>query len=432
MAKTPVAKIVSKKHLARLERERRQRQFIIGGVIIIAVLILGSIAYGIMNEYLLTGIRPAAKVNGENIRVNDFVKQVHYTRYQIIQQYTQTYQLAQLFGSDPTYGSQFTQNLQQMQYQLSADFATQLGENTLDRMIKNKILEQEAKKLGITVSEEEITEAMQSAFSYYPNGTPSPTVTPTEVTTPTFSPITLAMITLTPTISKPTALPTEEIVPTATPDAGLSPTPSMTPYPTATEYTLEGFQKTVQDYLNELSDYKFTEEDLRDLFRYQLLTTKLLEAKTHDVQTTVEQVWARHILVADEDTANMVLKRWQNGEDWVKLAAEVSLDTSNKDRGGDLGWFSRGTMVAEFDATAFNLDPGSTSVPFKTQFGWHIIQVLGHQVRPLDAQALQEAKQTEFNKWLDEAAKGDGVEKFDTWQSVIPLDPDIPAELKSL
>jgi peptidyl-prolyl cis-trans isomerase C len=88
-----------------------------------------------------------------------------------------------------------------------------------------------------------------------------------------------------------------------------------------------------------------------------------------------EEVKAAHILVKTEDEAKAIIAKLDKGEDFATLAKENSQD-SNKDDGGDLGWFGPGRMVPEFEEAAFGLEKGAyTKTPVKTQFGFHIIKV---------------------------------------------------------
>jgi len=94
--------------------------------------------------------------------------------------------------------------------------------------------------------------------------------------------------------------------------------------------------------------------------------------------TVPEQVHARHILLRTEKQAWKVLRAVrQDRGSFAAQAARVSLDDSNKSRGGDLNWFSHGVMVKEFDDVVFDLKKGGLSLPIRTRFGWHVIELLG-------------------------------------------------------
>jgi peptidyl-prolyl cis-trans isomerase C len=105
------------------------------------------------------------------------------------------------------------------------------------------------------------------------------------------------------------------------------------------------------------------------------------------------EVHARHILVRtspDDEKASAEAKkkieatiaRLKKGEDFTKLAAEVTEDPSGKANGGDLGYFTKEQMVPEFTEVAFKLDKGQISEPVKTQFGWHVLKVEDKRVKP--------------------------------------------------
>ena len=110
---------------------------------------------------------------------------------------------------------------------------------------------------------------------------------------------------------------------------------------------------------------------------------KALYDQTVKAMKPEEEVHARHILVESEDEARKIAARIKGGEDFAKVAAEVSKDPGSKTEGGDLGWFSKERMVAPFAEAAFKLNAGQVSDPVKTQFGWHVIKVEEKRVKPV-------------------------------------------------
>ena len=89
----------------------------------------------------------------------------------------------------------------------------------------------------------------------------------------------------------------------------------------------------------------------------------------------VNEVHCAHILVKTEKDAQAVLERLNHGDRFANIAKEISLCPSKK-RGGDLGTFTRGRMVKEFEQAAFALQKGQVSPVVKTQFGYHVIKRL--------------------------------------------------------
>jgi len=87
------------------------------------------------------------------------------------------------------------------------------------------------------------------------------------------------------------------------------------------------------------------------------------------------EVHCAHILVKTEKEAQTVVERLNKGEKFSNVAKEVSICPSRKN-GGDLGTFTRGKMVKEFEQAAFALEKGQTSPIVKTQFGYHIVKRL--------------------------------------------------------
>jgi peptidyl-prolyl cis-trans isomerase C len=88
-----------------------------------------------------------------------------------------------------------------------------------------------------------------------------------------------------------------------------------------------------------------------------------------------DEIRASHILVADEAAANAIKAELDGGADFATIAKEKSIDPGAAN-GGDLGFFSKGMMVAPFETAAFALtDVGQVSAPVESQFGWHIIKL---------------------------------------------------------
>ncbi len=416
----------TRKHLARAERERLITRYILGVTIIVIVAVVGLLAYGFIDEAFIKPGQAVASVNDATITTEEFQTRVRYDRRQLVNQYISLVTTMQQFGTDTGFSAFFGNNLQQIEFQLANSEA--LGRGTLNNLIDEELVRQEATRRGISVSSEEIDEALQRAFGYFPDGEPTPTATFEPLATSTLTALQQNLVTATPTLTV-TQTPTALAEPTATSAEGEA-DPTQAPTPAT---TFEEYQASYQGVLDALAvEIEFTEADLRRLFEGLVLREKLREVITADLDPREEQVWARHILVEDEEAAKQLLERLESGEAWADLAAELSTDESNKDQGGDLGWFSRGRMVSDFEDMAFELDVGAISEPVETDFGWHVIQVLGHEERPVAPIEFEQFREQRFREWLADNRLASNVEILDTWMNRVPTDPSIPFNVQAI
>ncbi len=443
--------VMHKKHIARLERERKQSRMILYTFIGIVIAVILAIGYGYLYINYLQLKNPVAQVGETKILAGDFEARVRLQRQQLLGQYSMYKQYEQ-FGMD------VKAQLDQIQGML--DSSESLGQSVLDQMVNEEIIRKEAAKRGITASDAEIQAKIEDSFSYYPKGTPTPSVTPTQFFTPTIPAEAFAIVTITPT-SLPTLeatvtveataaatlaatdatatgapqatatfAPTETatIAPTLTPNFTPTITSTSTPAPTATPYTKEGFDKRFKTSQERLMKLGFADNVYRSFFETQILEEKLKDVIAADVAHSEDQVWARHILVADEATALAVVEKLKNGEDFATLAKTLSTDTGSGANGGDLGWFGKGKMVPEFEfeAAAFALKkPGDfTTTPVKSHLGFHIIQLIAKQTRPLTADEYQTARDKAFTDWLATVRKGYDVKTYDLWKQHVPTEPN--------
>ncbi len=416
MTRRAAAPRVTKKHLARAERERIQRRWILGGTIFTALAVIGLLVYGWVREAYILPREPVALVDGQPITTREFQERVRLIRLDLIGQYRNLQEFGLLLQGDPSFQSRIQQNLRQIQSQL--DSTAFLGLQALSELIEERLIQQEAQRRGITVSPDEVEAEVAADFGFYPLGTPTP------APTATIAPATQTARAATPS---PTAAPTA--TPSVSPTAGPSPTVTATlpPAPTPTPYTLEAYRADYRTWLDYLQQSGIGESSLRARYEARLWRQKLLQSFEPSVPREAEQVWLRHIVVADESAAAQVERLLLAGEPWESLAAQYSEDAASKEAGGDLGWRPRGTLLAEVEAVAFQLPVGAISEPVQTQSGWVVIQVLGREVRPLDDSQYSQAVQAAFEAWLGAQRAQSQIETKPFWVDRVPLQPTLAA-----
>ena len=419
----------NRKFLAQKEREDRQKRIIIISTISILVVVFGLIAYGVFDKYVVQPKIPVIEVESYSIYADEFEQQVKWVRRNLILQIDQTIQTFEQLGGTPELFAYFEQQLMTSITQLEQP--TQLGFDVVQSLMDDAIIRVEAEKMGIEVSDDDVDLEIQYAFGFFPDGTPTPAPTLEIEPTATLTSLQKSLIPPTPT-QEEVSEENQSVLPTITPQIEPTsvgePDPTATPLLIPTDYTIDLYEANYQEFLDNVNRDGIKTETVRDIIKMSILRSKMIKAITADVDTNQEHVWIRHILVLDEETALEVVGNLDAGESFVDLASEYSTDTSNLDQGGDLGWFSFGVMIPEFEVAAFELKIGEISEPVQTDFGWHILQSLGKEERQITGQAYDQLLNETFNNWLLE--KRVELEPYvnEDWASYVPSEPVLPPQ----
>lgn len=404
--KAKKAVIETRKQVYKRERERRRERQVYLALAFVAALILVVLGatYYRLNIAILD--QQIAVVNGTPILVRDYQARLRYDANSANQQIAQYENvLSQINPNDQTV-SQFAAYYQNLLNQEEANLAA-LPNTTLETMIDDELVKEEAKRRGISVAPAEIDSEIELQVKQglgYARPTLTPTIGPSPTATGTPTSTLTPTNTATPTWS-PTATPTLTQTLTATPTEG----PTSTPAPTQTALSPQAYQTQESKVRDTLAQENVGFDAFRKIVEAQLYRTKLNVELAKAIPTTEEQVHLRHIPVPSFDTAQKVETRLKGGEDFAKVAGDVSVDPSARTNGGDIGWFGRDQLTQlgqSFSDTAFSLPVMQISDPITTTTGdIDIIQVLQKDANhTLDPSQLQQKQSGALNQWLQTAS----------------------------
>lgn len=393
----------NRKFLAQKEKEDLQKRIIIIATISVLAIVFGLVVYGVIDRYVLTPKQTVISLEGETIKADEFEQHVRWQRRGRINEIGQILMTIQQLGNTPEVYSYFENQLMVSVNQLEQPLL--IGQEVLQVLSQELILRIEAQKLGIEIDDARIDKEIQLAFGFFADGTPTPQAT----------------------LEIPESTEGEEDD-TQPVDDDETPDPTATPLLIPTEYTEELFESNYQEFVDSLKDYGIKEKTVRDYVMMTVIHQEIRDIVTNDVEQTQEQVWIQHILVEDEETALEVLEKLDEGDEFDDLAAEYSLDQSNAESGGDLGWFGPGQMVLPFEVAAFALEEGEISDPIQTDYGWHILKSNGKEERLLEINAYEQLRNQAFSEWLTEKEAQYQPEINEKWSKFVPSEPSLPPD----
>jgi parvulin-like peptidyl-prolyl isomerase len=389
---------LTRKQASRIKREQRTERILVWGVIGVAVVVIGVLAYGFIVERVIKSRQAVATVGDTAITTAEFQARVRFARMQTTSELNYMYQ--QQRALDPTNpDAQFLleylqSNIVDLQSQLDPENALVIGEQSLEQLIQEQLVRQEAQARSISVSPQEVDVAIEQFFGY----DSSPVL---------------------PTLSPSTTLPL------APSDVVVS-EPTVTSPPTPTPMTEAEFEQRYDNFLKGLRNLNITEQQYRSWVESSLLLEKLQEQMTAEAPATADQVLLRYVTIDDEEKATEVAARLDAGEDFQTLLDELRADEEISAYGSELDWLPRASLETRFEKLvsdiAFSLPVGERSQPIPSEDGerFSVIEVLGHEERELDEYLRQQYADQAFQEWLDSQQM---LVERGTYSDRVPTDP---------
>ncbi len=376
MAKPSPPKELTRKQLARREKEKRLNRILIWSAVGVAALIILILGYGLLTELVIKPAKPVAKVDGVAITTKEFQTRLYYERL-LMRNQLQAYQnyLLQIDPNDETMQSFYQQvqtTISNLETQLSETMASTVAKQVLDNMVEERIVQQEAQTRGLTVAEDEVNLSIEQMLGY------DRTITATETTTATATP-------------------------------------------------RESFDSLYQKFReNILEESKLSETAYRTMVKTDLLKEQLKKALGADIEQTAEQVEVTFFMVASAEDGRALQERINNGADVKALVEELNNDDSTETAGYAFPWLPVGYIGGQLGPTleqvAFNTPVGKAADPTQGADGrYYVIYVSGHEERPLSESVLAQNREQKYTAWLSEQ-KEQRCEYLD-WQKAVLTTP---------
>lgn len=420
---------LEKKQANQMRRLRLGAMFVVGLIALIVIV-------GLIVEFVVTPNQAVAQIGNEEISLRDWQEMVRFQRAQLINSINEQYdQLLDTEAADQELAQQdalrFVQQFSAQQINALTFSYESLGEIVLDQMVDDVLVKQAAEERGITVSPEEVDEAIGAQYSFY-NGdspTPFPTATQGPEPTPSLTPITFGL--------EPGETP-EPAAAVETPTPGPTPSPFPSPTPVSEEYFNEQFEGDMAA----LSDLGADPDIFRNLVELSLIRQALAEAlfEEDDRETEVPHTSAYLLVFGDETSAaeqlaiindTSYLDVWNTVRS-IPPGTELENQVQATER---LFWTEEqygSSFPAEVAVAIRDLPVGEHSevlAGVNAQTGetaYYIVAVSGREDRELDEFTIQRLQREGLTDFLN-AERAARATVFENWRGRVPRQPLLPA-----
>lgn len=352
----------TKKQIAIGRKEARQNRIIliaVSALIAVIVLILG---FGIIGELILKPGEPVATVNQVKLRTDDFQDMVNYNRYNLYLSLSNLQNSIDELSASPEDNEFLISFYEQQLGQLQASISL-VPDDTLDEMIDDELVRQQAEAEGLMVTPAEVEQAITDDIRQ------ALTVAPQEPLTGT------------------------EQLPTPTPVA----------------------QEQIDEVYNSiLANMKLSDKSFRAIVERRLLRGKLQDLLASRVPTTGLVADVQLIQTETEEDAVNALERIEAGEDFALVAQEVSTDTLTAEGGGSVGWVTTGQLSTrygeELDTFVFSHEVGELGTVESNGMFYVVLVLERDENGPLPSDILTQRQNSALFDWLEEHRSSPDVE----------------------